>query len=478
MIPSEKDILAIEENRRYKKLYDAFMAGPEASALAHILEVYSITPKSGASCQAFPGFIGLLDGYLNYITGLSNIVSDYACNPLTILLSVEKMLHHFDPNVFCITGCDYVTITWYNGMSVTINYVALPIILIRLFEVIFSRDGFKLLSNQFHNKLTLCFFGNITKINISRCLSLTNVLEFPALSCLTEINFSECLNLRQVPSELPDTVLSLANCFRDVPHVNGCQGWLTHPVRDFTDAFKGYRGAKFPEWDLSSAVSIRGIFDDARNIHPHGLYLYLPNCVDATKAFSQTTNLRENIVVYAPILKWADEMCDRQTLSKNIFLITSPEFRIHPNFACKFYSNDAARTGKKPLATLTRPWVISVGDVSTLKPKQLFDILSQTNFQTNFVRDTIECCMAISPPLTPKTVREKNIYGRMATKIIKPLESEVKRREEQVGVWASMALLKNPHEPCEIDIESVIAESIKQGFDKLIANIGWLYYKL
>jgi hypothetical protein len=230
VILTEEEIIKLKEKRLYKMLFTAFSARGEVVAFNHMIKVFSMNPKSGASCQKFPAFLNLLNDYL-HIKDVCYIVADYACAPLTIKLSIETMELYFDPNVFRVTGCSYVSITWHSGVSITVNYLNLPIILNCLKEVLYSTDGYNILSNMFQHELTLCFFGNIETINITGCLSLTNVVEFPALALLTQVNFSECLNLKQIPAELPSTVLSLPDCFNGVKNPAGYMNLLKNPLK-------------------------------------------------------------------------------------------------------------------------------------------------------------------------------------------------------------------------------------------------------
>jgi hypothetical protein len=42
--------------------------------------------------------------------------------------------------VAVVTGCSYVSITWHSGVSITVNYLNLPIILNCLKEVLYSTE--------------------------------------------------------------------------------------------------------------------------------------------------------------------------------------------------------------------------------------------------------------------------------------------------------------------------------------------------
>lgn len=482
VILSDEEITIIQQNRHYEMRFRAFADSPEVVTFKHIIEAFSMSLKSGASCQNFPGFTNLLDSYLG-ITDLSNIITDYTCTPLTITLSIEKMLLNFDADIFQVAGCNYVSITWHSGVSITVNYTELSIVLNCLNEVFCSSDGFNLLSNMFHNELTLSFFGNIESINFSKCLVLTKVLEFPALAHLTEIIFSGCTNLRKVPAELPRTVLSLAHCLENVPNANGFQGWDTSEVVNFTSALEGYKGARFPNWNFKNAVSIERLFYNACNIHPRDLKLSLPKCVEASSAFVQTTNLCEtcdSIVIYAPQLLLADEMFNKQASCRGvIYLVVSPKFVVHEDFACAFYNHNVGRdkkikdiqAGRKPFINQSSPCIISAEDVSTLDPENMFEVLSQTSF----IRDKVKCSMTLSPELTSTIIRAPNRFGRMKNIEFKPLASKVMERQLQTGVDISMNLLKNPPESHKVDMASLISEAIKQTDKEMVTKIDWIY---
>jgi len=482
VILSDTEIALLKIKRNYERRFRAFVDSPELLAFKHIIEAFSIAVKPSTSCQAFPGFKNLLNSYLG-ITDLSDIVSGYACTPFTITLSIEKMLLYFDPNIFHVAGCNYVSITWHSGVSITVNYTELSIVLNSLNDVFCSRDGFNLLTNMFHNELTLSFFGNIESINISRCLVLTKVLEFPALAHLTEIIFSECTNLRKVPSELPGTVLSLAHCLENVPNAHGFEGWNTRKVVNFKDALAFYKGARYPDWNFDDALSIERLFYNARNIHPRDLKLTLPKCVEASSAFFQTTNLCEtceSIVIYAPQLLLANEMFNKQASCRGvIYLVVSPKFVVRDDFACSFFNHNVGRekkiqaiqAGRKPFINQTMPCIISTEDVSNLEPEDMFKMLPQPKF----IGDNVKCLTTLSPQLASTIVRAPNRFGRMKTKEIKPLASEVLERQLQPGVDISEKLLKNSQEPCKVDVSLLISEAIKQADEEMIAEIGWIY---
>jgi hypothetical protein len=129
------------------------------------------------------------------------------------------------------------------------------------------------------------------------------------------------------------------------------------------------------------------------------------------------------------------------------------------------------QAGREPSINHVRPHVISTEDVATLNPEHMFGVLSQTNF----VSDKVECILAKSVQLTPKIVREKNRFGRMANKVYNPSQSEVDRRKVQNGILISANLLKNPKEPCEVDVSLLVSEAIEKAFNESFAIISWIY---
>jgi hypothetical protein len=447
----------------------------------------AISLKSGDTFRAFPGFKNILASHLGEIKDLSNLVTDYLSG-LEIELSPLEMIdqrRNFDPEVFNIEGCDFVCIQWFSGVKITLPYSTLSLFLLRLRSLLLSELGRALFSGMYHDKLAISFHGNISVVKIRSCYFLTRVVNFPDLALVREVGFPNCSNLESVPPALPRTVKSLCACFREIRHtIHGYERWNTEGVIDFSHMFMENKGAKFPRFAFDSAISICQMFDGANNIHfsEPELFLNLPKCIDASKAFYGTTNLGGKIVIHAPALKLIDEMFGSQSKQKgHIVLVASPELS-DKDAGCFFSNNldlkyafELKQAGMKPIKRdLVMPLIIS---------KELPDMCLPDIFKTltepTFLRQCYKDGVPVPPkPLVSTVERKPNRFGRMKNYVLTPNPFEVFRREFQPGAVVSMKIWRNPHTSCKLtkdDAGSFASQSIINFFEGYLNEICWLY---
>lgn len=458
---------------------------PEGRTIERIIG-NSISLKPGYTFRAFSGFVNFLTSHLGGITDLSNIVTEYL-NGLELELSPRAMVDdalNFNTEPFAIEGCDFVCIQWFSGVKITLPYAELSIFLIRFRDLLLSEIGMALFSEMHHYNLTISFYGNISCIRISSCHYLIRVVSFPDLALVKGVLFPNCSKLKSVPPDLPRTVKSLRACFQHIQHtVDGCERWKTDAVFDFTYMFMEYKGAKFPHFSFDSAITIRQMFDGANNIHFPGkeLFLHLPKCLDAYKAFYRTTNLNGKIVIHAPVLEIVGEMFGSQAKQNgDIVLVASPKLRIDGNFD-NLYSNNVGlkeafalkQAGIKPKERqLVRPVIISTEELPDMCLSDIFKTLTEPTFLRKCHADG----MVFFPKPLSTIERKPNIFGRMKNYVRAPDPLKVFQREFQPGVVASMQF--DRHMPCELT-EEIILDSTHRAtldfFEGFINEICWLY---
>ena len=459
----------------------------EGSTFENIVAA-AISLKSGDTFRAFPGFKNILASHLGEIKDLSNLVTDYLSG-LEIELSPLEMIderRNFDPEVFNIEGCDFVCIQWFSCVKITLPYSTLSLFLLRLRSLLLSELGRALFSGMYHDKLAISFHGNISVIRIRSCHYLINVVTFPDLALVRDVGFPNCSKLKSVPPELPKTVKTLSACFQNIHHtVNGYENWETDHVMDFAYMFMRNKGAKFPRFAFDSAISIRQMFDDANNIHfsEPELFLHLPKCLDASKAFYGTTNIGGKIVIHAPALKLIDEMFGSQAKQKgHIVLVASPELS-NEDVGC-FFSNNVGlneafvskQAGVKPMKRdLVMPLIISKEELPDMCLPDIFKTLTEPTFLRQCYKDGVQ----IHPkPLVSTVERKPNRFGRMKNYVSTPDPFKVFKREFQPGAAVSMKIWRNPHTSCKLtedDVISFVSKSTTEFFEGYLDEICWVY---
>ena len=500
-----------------EKGYNLLISSQAGINIDRFMNELAFLPKSGHNGKFFPGLVALLTDNFRGIKDLSKIVIDYALKPLITFLSPELIAsaHYIDSDSFKISGCDYVGIQWCGG-QLNLPYSNFGIFLEYLYELLTEEP--EICAEKLQTNLTVSFYGNITEINIHSCNYITDVVDFPDLALLKKLSFMCCNRLKSVPQVLPLSVMSLECCFRGIDHtVENLKHWDTSRVMDFSNTYASY-GGEMPPLALNSAISIAGMFQHAINITvPEQLFLYLPVCLSATKAFHGTTNLGGEIVIYAPKLQICDDMFREQSeQTGHILLIASPKLIITDTQEIRsgFFSNNVGLdeafeatldSEEEPeMKELKRPVIITAKEVSKIsviseeetqawqgpKMKKLMQPIPEEGLPKCLLKIgeipkrkfLFECTrnakVVHATPLEPITTSGVNYFGQGAKLVCKPSSYQVFMRKHQPGVVVSEEICKNLCKPPELTdaiVSDITEMSIRKFFEDYVCKVSYLY---
>ncbi len=290
--------------------------------------VSSISTLAHTKCKRLPGLVSLVSEHLAGISDVGNIVVSYYCQPLVIqvdmlnrgALEVERDY----TKKINVVGCDYVTI-FIGEESITMPYENFPQFF-HEFNSVYStalNAGYEMLEHIFQ----IQFHGNITVINFFDFLHLKSVVSFPT-SPLTKVCFSLCSNLMSVPSELPQTVVDLSECFQRTHTPRGFENWDVSRVRDLSFCFANCLMNRPLYWNPKSALTARDMFHGASHFNKQ-IVLNFPELRHALYMFYNTTNLKEPVIIRAPNLCDIHKMFSKQTANKGkIFIIAGSSLKV------------------------------------------------------------------------------------------------------------------------------------------------------